>query len=91
MTHVKAYSRTHAWCRPQPGQLLQALKDYAVQPLEALMVGVNDNDEEAADTAGVTSIRYERLLSGMPHEYVCLPGQRTRRGNGKAPAAFVPQ
>ena len=82
---------THAWCRPRPGQLLQALKDYGVQPLEALMVGVSDKDEDAADAAGIASIRHDRLLSGMPHEYVCLPGQRTRCGNGKAPAAFVPQ
>ena len=82
---------THAWCRPQPGQLLQALTDHAVQPLETLMVSVNEDDEDAADAAGVASIRYERLLSGMPHEGVCLPGQRARRGNGKAPAAFVPQ
>jgi hypothetical protein len=80
---------THSWCRPNPGQLLEALKDYDVPASEALMVCVHDRDEEAADAAGVASITLAALLSGTPHEHVCMPGQRAHRRNGKAPASFA--
>ena len=80
---------THAWCRPRPGQLLQALEDYNVSPSEALMVCITDHDFEAADAAGVASIKLNHLLSGTPAKCVCLPGQRARHGNGKAPPAFA--
>lgn len=54
------------------------------------MVCINDRDEEAAETAGVASIKLNHLLGGVPHASVWLPGERARSGNGKAPAAFIP-
>ncbi len=40
-------------CRkPEPGLLLQAIKDYALEPVECWMVGDNQKDVEAGSAAG---------------------------------------
>jgi hypothetical protein len=79
---------THAWCRPRPGALLQALIDYGVEPHDALFVCANERDEEAAEAASMASIRIEQLLGMSPFDFVRLPGKGPRHGP-KAPAAFA--
>ena len=83
---------THAWCRPNAGQLEQALMDADVPASAALVVSVNAHDKQAADATCIASIAWQRLVyDAAPSEHVSWPGTGTAsRGNGKAPAAFVP-
>jgi D-glycero-D-manno-heptose 1,7-bisphosphate phosphatase len=45
--------------KPNPGMLLRALADFAVAPVDAVMVGDKPSDMEAARRAGVRGVFYE--------------------------------
>lgn len=45
-----------AWRKPNPGMLLQAMKDFRVKPHETLMIGDRPEDKGAAIAAGVAFI-----------------------------------
>ena len=79
------------WCRPQPGQLLQALADHRCAPHHALMVSADERDEDAAQAAGVASIRCMHLLGFTPASHLVTPNGSARRGSrgAQAPDAFV--
>lgn len=46
-----------SWRKPNPGMLLQAMKDFRVKPSECLMIGDRDEDRGAAIAAGVAFLR----------------------------------
>lgn len=55
-------------CRkPKPGMLLQAIKEYHINPSESFLIGDNVRDVEAAEAAGVKGYLFtgENLLEFM--------------------------
>ena len=44
--------------KPNPGMILRALRDFAVSPADALMIGDRDTDVIAAERAGVRGYRF---------------------------------
>lgn len=55
-------------CRkPKPGMLLQAIKEYHINPSESFLIGDNVRDVEAAEVAGVKGYLFtgENLLEFM--------------------------
>ncbi|MDQ0464642.1 D-glycero-D-manno-heptose 1,7-bisphosphate phosphatase [Caulobacter ginsengisoli] len=59
--------------KPNPGMLVRALQDFAVEPANALMIGDRESDMQAAAAAGVAGHRFhggdlaaflERILAG---------------------------
>ncbi len=42
-----------SWRKPNPGMLLQAMKDYQVRPIDCLMIGDRDEDRQAAEAANM--------------------------------------
>ena len=55
-----------AWAKPQPGMLLDALHAHGVGPGEALMLGYDFVDEQAASLAGVAYLDQQHLI-GVEH------------------------
>lgn len=54
--------RADSGCRcrkPNPGMLLDALRDFGVDPTSAVMVGDSERDVEAARRAGIRSLRID--------------------------------
>ena len=55
---VKQYDMSCNCRKPKPGMVLQALKDFGVQPRNAFLVGDSPRDIEAAEAAGVKGFLY---------------------------------
>ena len=55
---VKQYDVECECRKPKPGMVLQALKDFGVQPCNAFLIGDSPRDIEAADAAGVNGFLY---------------------------------
>ncbi len=53
---VPRYAMEHAWRKPAPGMLLQAIKDLDLDPTQCWMVGDQMRDVEAGKAAGVRTI-----------------------------------
>ena len=53
---VEQYRRDHPWRKPQPGMILQALKDLGLDPAQCWMIGDQDRDMQAGAAAGVRTI-----------------------------------
>jgi len=51
---IEAYRRTHPWRKPAPGMLLDLMRAWDVAPGDAIMIGDQKTDMEAASAAGVT-------------------------------------
>ena len=45
--------------KPNPGMLLRAMKEWEIDPTQALMIGDEERDMAAARAAGIACIRYE--------------------------------
>lgn len=57
-------------CRkPAPGMILQALRDFAIAPAEAVMIGDQPTDAQAAHAAGVTSYWLNGSETVAPHQF----------------------
>jgi D-glycero-D-manno-heptose 1,7-bisphosphate phosphatase len=57
---VYACPHAHDECtcrKPQPGMLLDALRDFGVSPTDAVMIGDSPSDAEAGHRAGTATIR----------------------------------
>jgi D-glycero-D-manno-heptose 1,7-bisphosphate phosphatase len=50
---IGAYRQDHPWRKPQPGMILQAAKDFALDLPHSALVGDKPDDMEAAAAAGV--------------------------------------
>ena len=44
---------TESWSKPRPGMIVQACKDYCIDPSESIMIGDQDRDIEMAQTANI--------------------------------------
>jgi D-glycero-D-manno-heptose 1,7-bisphosphate phosphatase len=56
---VEAYRHAdHPDRKPNPGMLLRAIADLAIDPAQAFLIGDQDSDLAAARAAGVTGYRY---------------------------------
>ena len=55
---VKQYDVDCECRKPKPGMIVQALRDFNVQPDNAFLIGDNPRDVEAAEAAGVTGFLY---------------------------------
>lgn len=76
------------WEKPGGGMLLQAMRDASVAPAEALMVGFDYTDAQAAFAAGVGHIDSKALFGGEDlDENFLPPGQA--RGGSAAPSVFA--
>jgi D,D-heptose 1,7-bisphosphate phosphatase len=53
---VENYRRDHPWRKPQPGMLLQAIKDLSLDPSQCWMIGDDLGDVAAGAAAGVRTI-----------------------------------
>ena len=78
---------THAWTKPRPGQLLQAMQDAGVQPHETLMIGRDERDSAAAQAAGVCYLPWRALLDVEVERHLLAPD--AHRIGGVAPESFV--
>jgi D-glycero-D-manno-heptose 1,7-bisphosphate phosphatase len=65
---VGSYRREHAWRKPNPGMLLQAASDFAIDLTRSVIIGDKLSDIEAGAAAGVGL----RILIGV-HNAAC-PG-----------------
>ena len=50
---VAAYDRDSDWRKPKPGMVLQALKEYDIDPAASLMIGDKERDVACGEGAGV--------------------------------------
>lgn len=76
------------WDKPGGGMLRQAMRDAGVAPADALMVGFDYTDAQAAFAARVGHIDSKALFGGEDlDENFLSPGQA--RGNSAAPRAFA--
>ena len=86
------------WAKPCPGMLLAAMRHHGVEAAQALMVGYDFNDLEAASRAGVAYIDQRHLLGvesfdvGFDADRIAdrliKPGVKT---GAKAPDSFAPE
>ena len=81
------------WCKPRPGMLLAAMADAGVAPHEALMVGFDYADREAAHAAETNHISHDFLLFGFDHDrvgdHLTIPGEEQKATS--APGNFAAQ
>ncbi len=66
-------------CRkPKPGMLLQAMREWEIQPGQAAMIGDKDSDIQAATAAGIASAKYEGgdLLAAVQRVASLLPSPK---------------
>lgn len=50
---VAAYDQDSDWRKPKPGMVLQALRDYDIDPAQSLMIGDKERDVASGEAAGV--------------------------------------
>lgn len=63
---VEHYTREHPWRKPQPGMLLQAVKDLDIDMEQSWMIGDAMRDIEAGQAAGVRSILIKPDAQTLP-------------------------
>jgi D-glycero-D-manno-heptose 1,7-bisphosphate phosphatase len=61
------YVNFRNWRKPEPGMLLQAMRESPVRRTESFMIGDSENDLEAARRAGIEGFLYE---AGNLREFV---------------------
>jgi hypothetical protein len=76
------------WGKPGDGMLRQAMRDAGVEPADALMVGFDYVDAQAAFAAGVGHIDSKALFGGQDLDENFLPPGKVRGGTA-APSAFA--
>ena len=56
---LEAYrDAAHPWRKPEPGMLLDLIRAWQIDPAQAVLVGDNDSDLQAAAAAGVTGHKF---------------------------------
>lgn len=50
---VGAYRQDHSWRKPNPGMILQAVRDYPIDLGQSVLIGDGERDMEAGQAAGV--------------------------------------
>lgn len=86
---MQAHTDLHgAWEKPGPGMLIQGLRDARVDPTQALMIGFDYTDEQAAFAAGVGYIDCMALFSGEDLDDIYLSPDRLR-ASATAPRVFA--
>jgi D-glycero-D-manno-heptose 1,7-bisphosphate phosphatase len=56
---VEAYrDPAHPWRKPEPGMLLDLIRAWQIDPAQAVLVGDNDSDLQAAAAAGVPAHKF---------------------------------
>lgn len=59
----------HPWRKPNPGMILQGIKDYELDPKSCWMIGDKVSDAEAGVSSGMPSILLTHPPSGAPTVY----------------------
>ena len=85
---------SEAWCKPRPGMLLASMAEAGVHAHEALMVGFDYVDREAAHAAQTNYVSQEHLLGRFDidemDERLTIPSDEEAQGT-KAPGNFAAQ
>ena len=69
------------------GLLMEAMRCWGVPPCQALAIGMDPRDSQAASEAGTLYIHAKYLFAMNPKDYIQYPGAYSQ---GKAPAPFDP-